>query len=417
MIRRVSVLVTCFVVWLATPFLANSEVLLQSDSRERFGEKDFAYFFIEAEDFHDNAVVGEESWILSSHEDALAIIVNDVDVDPDTGELIEPDPWAFASGDESITNVYHNSTVTNDVGGEHDVQYQLQFDTAGIYHLYIRHHSPIGPELNRNQNDSFYYPIEFGEAPLQNKANGDDYGILESIEAPGDVEQRGPWVWFAARDEVENSEQDPPVDQNPSTFLEYEVTSDMVGEPIALEFDHRETGAMLDAFLFLETSSGLPPTSGVGPDGMGFFGVGDLVDIEFGLSNLGSAGADPNDCNLDGAVDIDDTLCATPESITDVLGTANLIAGDADGNGRVDFLDFLTLAGNFGQEGNYKEGNFDLVGGVQFLDFLTLAGNFGMSSSVAAAVPEPGTYTLFLLCAVLITLPTRSSRKPVSSRS
>ena len=59
----------------------------------RFGEKDFAYFFIEAEDFHDNdpAFVGA-SWLLSSNEEALAMIVNDTDTDPDTGELIEPGP-------------------------------------------------------------------------------------------------------------------------------------------------------------------------------------------------------------------------------------------------------------------------------------------------------------------------------------
>ena len=374
---------------------SHGDVLQQSESRAQFGEKDFAYFFIEAEDFHDNAVVGEESWILSSHEDALAIIVNETDVDPDTGELVEPDPWAYASGDESITNVYHNSTVTNDVGAEHDVQYMLEFDTAGTYYLYIRHHSPVGPELNRNQNDSFYYPIEFGEAPLQNKANGDDYGLLESMEFPEDTARRGPWVWFAAREQVENSEQDPPIDQNPGTFLEYQVTSDMVGEPVALEFDHRETGTMLDAFLFIESNSGLPPTNGAGPDGNGFFGVGDLVDIEFGLSNLGTASGDPNDCNMDDAVDIEDTLCATADTLSDVLEAAGLTQGDADGNGAVEFADFLVLSGNFGQEGDYKQGNFDLMGGVEFADFLILSGNFGAAAGGVKTVPEPGAMLLW----------------------
>jgi hypothetical protein len=66
-----------------------ADVLRQSNSRERFGEKDFAYVSIEAEDFHENdrAFVGA-SWLLTSDEEARAMIVNDVD----TGELIEPEP-------------------------------------------------------------------------------------------------------------------------------------------------------------------------------------------------------------------------------------------------------------------------------------------------------------------------------------
>lgn len=375
-----------------------AEVLLQSDSVARFGEKDFAYFFIEAEDFHDNAPTGEASFLLSSDEEALAITVNDVDTDPETGELIEPDPGAFASGGESITNVLFNSLASDNDGGLHDIQYQIQFDTPGTYNLYIRHHSPVGPELNRNQNDSFYYPLEFGEDPFQNKANGDDYGILESMEMPGDVARRGPWIWFAARDEVENSEQDPPIDQNPATFAEYQVTQSMVGEALALEFDHRETGVMLDAFLFIETGSGLPPTNGEGPDGLGFFGIGDAVDMEFGLTNLGvGTMSDPNDCNMDGVVDIEDTLCATSDTIGDILAAANLIQGDADGNSKVEFADFLTLSGNFGKPGNYKEGNFDLVGGIEFADFLILSSRFGQSSAATSAVPEPSGVTALLI--------------------
>ena len=155
-----------------------------------------------------------------------------------------------------------------------------------------------------------------------------------------------------------------------------------------LEFDHRETGTMLDAFLFIETSSGLPPTNGAGPDGMGFFGVGDLVDMEFGLANLGTETGDPNDCNGDGRVNIEDTLCATSDTIEGILASAQLVQGDADGNGMVEFADFLVLSGNFGNEGNYKEGNFDLQGGIEFADFLLLSSNFGKSFGGARAVPE-----------------------------
>ena len=109
------------------------------------------------------------------------------------------------------------------------------------------------------------------------------------MEFPGDTARRGPWVWFAAREFVDSTEQDPPIDQDPATFLEWNITQDMVGQDLVFEFDHRETGTMIDAFLFMGVQNGLPPTNGEGPaDGDGFFaGVGDLVDIEFGLANLG----------------------------------------------------------------------------------------------------------------------------------
>ena len=54
------------------------------------------------------------------------------------------------------------------------------------------------------------------------------------------------------------------------------------------------------------------------------------------------------------------------------------LQGDADGNGKVDFLDFLALANNFGkQDAAQADGDFDGNGEVNFLDFLTLANNFG----------------------------------------
>jgi hypothetical protein len=152
----------------------------------------------------------------------------------------------------------------------------------------------LGPERDRNQNDSFYYPTEFGEDPEQFKANGDDYGILESIDEEDKRDVRGPWVWFAARDEIAQGEAHPLTEQDELTFLEWNITPAMVGQDLVLEFDHRENGVLLDAFLFVETNSGLPPTNGEGPDGNGFWGIGDAVDAEFGLSNLNSEVAPPD---------------------------------------------------------------------------------------------------------------------------
>ena len=57
------------------------------------------------------------------------------------------------------------------------------------------------------------------------------------------------------------------------------------------------------------------------------------------------------------------------------------ITGDANGDGSVNFLDFLALANNFGDsvEGGAEDGDFDFDGVVSFLDFLALANNFGKS--------------------------------------
>lgn len=63
--------------------------------------------------------------------------------------------------------------------------------------------------------------------------------------------------------------------------------------------------------------------------------------------------------------------------------------GDADGDGTVDFPDFLILSSNFNEEvDSHTEGDFNCDGIVDFADFLILSGNFGKTvpiNSVAAA--------------------------------
>ena len=67
-------------------------------------------------------------------------------------------------------------------------------------------------------------------------------------------------------------------------------------------------------------------------------------------------------------------------------------AGDFDGNGTVEFADFLLLSANFGREvPNHTFGDFDCDGEVTFADFLGLSANFGKSVDAGLeAVPEPG---------------------------
>jgi hypothetical protein len=134
------------------------------------------------------------------------------------------------------------------------------------------------------------------------------------------------------------------VDQNPDTFLEWEITEDMVGEELILEFDHRETGAMLDAFLFIETSSGIPATNPQGPDGVGFFGPEDEVDLEFGLPNLGVDPVEPEpetsfirgDCNGDGATaDLTDAVFLLGFNFAGTDAPPCDAACDLDGDGDI----------------------------------------------------------------------------------
>ena len=96
------------------------------------------------------------------------------------------------------------------------------------------------------------------------------------------------------------------------------------------------------------------------------------------------------DLNDDGIVDVADR----DSLIGDVFGT---VAGDADLDGDVDFLDFLALANGFGKENGWAGGDFDGDGQTAFLDFLALANSFGQTSAAAAqSVPEPVTGVLLL---------------------
>ena len=77
---------------------------------------------------------------------------------------------------------------------------------------------------------------------------------------------------------------------------------------------------------------------------------------------------------------------------------AGTFFGDANLDGSVQFLDFLSLASGFGNEGGWADGDFDGNGTVSFPDFLRLATNFGKGAEAAAAsVPEPSTYAMAII--------------------
>ena len=72
--------------------------------------------------------------------------------------------------------------------------------------------------------------------------------------------------------------------------------------------------------------------------------------------------------------------------------------GDLDGNGTVEFADFLILSGNFGTGvASHSEGDIDCNGMVEFADFLVLSGNFGNNVVAVQSVPEPTSSILGML--------------------
>ena len=76
--------------------------------------------------------------------------------------------------------------------------------------------------------------------------------------------------------------------------------------------------------------------------------------------------------------------------------------GDIDGNGKVEFADFLILSGNFGQPADASGGDMDCNGMVEFADFLVLSGNFGQDVGQAQSVPEPGGIALVGIGTLLV---------------
>ena len=85
--------------------------------------------------------------------------------------------------------------------------------------------------------------------------------------------------------------------------------------------------------------------------------------------------------------------------------------GDLDGNGKVEFADFLILSGNFGRDvASHTEGDIDCNGKVEFADFLVLSGNFGRDVGGVQAVPEPTSGQLMLFFLLLAGYGVRSKR-------
>lgn len=143
------------------------------------------------------------------------------------------------------------------------------------------------------------------------------------------------------------------------------------------------------------------------------FDLGELGFLDVGINSTGRlshGGAGEivfgglasvvGDCNGDGVVDAGDLQCACASGdLAAVLEATGFLAGDLDGSGDVGFPDFLVLSANFGTEvDGYTDGDIDCNGSVEFADFLALSASFGQASGAAAAVPEPSSLLMTVLC-------------------
>ena len=80
------------------------------------------------------------------------------------------------------------------------------------------------------------------------------------------------------------------------------------------------------------------------------------------------------------------------------------VSADLNGDGSVDFADFLLISANFNAEGTEGDVDFDEFVGMS--DFVIWRNQFdaGGGAGEASAVPEPSTGTLGIVCLVALSL-------------
>jgi hypothetical protein len=92
--------------------------------------------------------------------------------------------------------------------------------------------------------------------------------------------------------------------------------------------------------------------------------------------------------------------------------------GDGNGDGKIDGLDYLIWAGNFGDDpaedppGPPDNGDFNGDGKVDGLDYLLWAGNFDMGPNDSVAVPEAASCALLILGTTMLLYFSRLKTEP-----
>ncbi len=111
-------------------------------------------------------------------------------------------------------------------------------------------------------------------------------------------------------------------------------------------------------------------------------GVNDVMDANGKLGLLLDIGDVTDPHQTDGSNKI---------KYQDLYVFGSRLPGDANGDDKVTFADYILLELNFAHSGNWAQGDFDGDGMVTFKDYIILEANFGKS------VPEPATMSLLIL--------------------
>lgn len=130
-----------------------------------------------------------------------------------------------------------------------------------------------------------------------------------------------------------------------------------------------------------------------------------LADVDL-LSKFIADGSKESLFDLDGSGQVD-----TRDLDFWVYFTGNKL-GDADLNGEVEFLDFVTLSGNFGDSGTWSDGDFNADGLVDFRDFVILVSDSKATDASQAAVPEPTANNGLIWIVVCLTVLRSRGKRP-----
>ncbi len=96
------------------------------------------------------------------------------------------------------------------------------------------------------------------------------------------------------------------------------------------------------------------------------------------------------------------------DPVDDVVRLVATGTGDVNGDGAVNFVDFIVMQGSFGGAGTWTTGDFNNDNEVNFVDFILFQASFGKTyftsnlTTGLVAVPEPGSVVVVGLAAPLI---------------
>ena len=90
-------------------------------------------------------------------------------------------------------------------------------------------------------------------------------------------------------------------------------------------------------------------------------------------------------------------------------GFEDLLQGDFNFDGAINFADYLILSDNFGTGTTFSQGDFDFNGVVGLADFIGLKAAFNAQgqAATAASVPEPSSVLLLGIAGVALLLKRR----------